>query len=656
MIRHLEKLRQAFFKTSRFRLFWWGFGSVSLCLFVVLQSLGLATCLQAFLVFVLVLWGLPTLGYALFWLWRKVASRISVRLFISYLLVGVLPFPLLVALAGLGAYVLLGQYVSEDFGGVTRRVEDELVHHVEKALDERNDDATTAVGQEATWPRDLAPLAPHVEWASFSSAGVSRSAEAWELPKPDWLGEGTTQGAFKLDGKPFLAVAARRGEHVVTAFLPLDVDTARVLSGILWYRVFFEEDKDIDLGSELRRPEVGPPEATPRSWWQRQWLVFFRVSPEPRDWRSGEMLEGEDGFAVLLRTSPHNALTDLFQIPPEVGRAIWGLFLGICCFFSLVYLGAVGVAGIQIASITRAVSRLSRGSREVEAGKLEVRIPVHRRDQLGDLAMSFNHMIEAVENMLAEVAEKERLKNELELAREIQQSLLPARVLSHGGLEVYTYFRPAAEVGGDYFDLFPLDDGRLLVAAGDVAGHGLSTGLLMAMVKSAVATLVLEGHRGVELLERLNRFMRQQPREHRMLTLALAEIDREEGTVEIANAAHPPLFMCGTGLCGMGVREIELPALPVGFKWRRRPPVVRLDLEPGTRIVFYSDGLVEAIDAADEPFGYDRLQALLEHHLDTPTEALLDVLLEGLERHTGGRPLEDDLTLLVVDCGAGQGA
>ena len=131
-----------------------------------------------------------------------------------------------------------------------------------------------------------------------------------------------------------------------------------------------------------------------------------------------------------------------------------------------------------------------------------------------------------------------------------------------------------------------------------------------------------------------------------MVTLAVAEIDVEAGFAEITNAAHPPVF-----LSGGTVREVMLPALPVGFPWQRPPPSERLELEAGSRLVFYSDGLVEAVDGDDEPFGYDRLRRLLVEHAGLPSEDLLATLLAALERHTGGRSHDDDLTILVIDCG-----
>ena len=314
--------------------------------------------------------------------------------------------------------------------------------------------------------------------------------------------------------------------------------------------------------------------------------------------------------------------------------------------FGSIYLIAVGFAAVMILRVTRATARLTRGARAVARGDLEHRVPVKRRDQLGDLAVSFNSMTESVRTMLVQVAEKERMAREMELAREIQESLLPPSELSAGPLSVWAHFRPATEVGGDYFDLFPLSEDRLLVAVGDVAGHGLHTGLLMAMVKSAVAALVQEGHIGRALLERLNRLLLAQPIRHRMVSLALAEIDASRGTVEVTSAGHPP----GMLLASEGdVEELLLSSLPLGHRWPEPPPSRTRQFAPGSRLLLYSDGLVEARNAAGEPFGYDPLREVLRAHRATPAASLIGVVLAALDRHLAGQPMTDDLTVLVVE-------
>ena len=248
--------------------------------------------------------------------------------------------------------------------------------------------------------------------------------------------------------------------------------------------------------------------------------------------------------------------------------------------------------------------------------------------------------------MLVEVAEKERLKREMELAREIQQSLLPDTQLQHAGVSVSAHFSPASEVGGDYFDIFPLAGRKVMVTVGDVAGHGVSTGLLMAMLKSAMGTLVLEGYSGVDLLERVNRLLLQQSVKHRMATLAIATVDAGAGLAEVTSCGHPPvLFVSPAG----EVEELLLSSLPLGTRLPVEPAWRRLAFPPGSTLLLYSDGLIEAANAAGTALGPEGLRRIVQANAGRPAQELVTAVLEGLVAHLGGTPLTDDLTVLVVE-------
>jgi len=260
-------------------------------------------------------------------------------------------------------------------------------------------------------------------------------------------------------------------------------------------------------------------------------------------------------------------------------------------------------------------------------------------------------MAASVESMLVDVAEKERLARELELAREIQESLLPARHLRYGSLAVHAIFRPAAAVGGDYFDIFPIGDRRLMVVVGDVAGHGLQAGLLMASLKSMVAALVHEGYSGEELLERVNALLSERRAGGTMATLAIIEIDTECDRLSITNAGHPPAYLIADGRA----EELMAGSLPLG-SMLGRPGRIERPFPPGARLLLYSDGLAEATDASGEPFGYQRLAATVQQGAALPVGDLELAVVGALDRYIGDRPLADDLTLLVVERAAGAGA
>ena len=208
-------------------------------------------------------------------------------------------------------------------------------------------------------------------------------------------------------------------------------------------------------------------------------------------------------------------------------------------------------------------------------------------------------------------------------------------------------FRPAHEVGGDYFDVFPIAADRLVVTIGDVAGHGLHTGLLMAALKSSVAALVQEGYRGRELLVKVGHLLQRQGQSRVMVTMAVVEIDLAREVVRVSNAGHPPPFLISPD--GV-VSELLAGALPLGGPFCL-PAAIEVGFAPGSRLVAYTDGLVEAADGEGEPFGYAALASLLEGaaRLDGPD--LVATTIEAVDRHMAGRLMADDLTLVVVKRG-----
>jgi len=615
-----------------------------------------------------VLAAVPPAFWGLRWTWRKLTYRVGVRLLISYVLIGLTPFALAACLAlGVG-YVLVGQY-----GTVTVRhrfaVENErLAHAAADAL------ATLArEGPDAAASRLASVTAGHhvaSEWILAAGGHTLRSAGAGELPVPGWTPQGDWSGFVALDDRTFDAAIRREGDRIAALVVPLNLASARAFGEGEWYEVRWiptargAASADIKVDSREGTPsgaatfridghpvsadQVEPDWATRRrsgTFWQRMQSLWLWETETPRSWRDGTEERGRR-LIVLIRVTVPGAVDSFFGSPKnlrsEVGTAVGAIGI----VFGTIYAIAVGFAAVMILRVTRATARLTRGARAVARGDLEHRLAVKRRDQLGDLAVSFNSMTESVRTMLVQVAEKERMAREMELAREIQGSLLPPSELSTGPLSVWAHFRPATEVGGDYFDLFPLPGDRLVVAVGDVAGHGLHTGLLMAMVKSAVAALVQEGHTGRDLLERLNRLLLGQTIRHRMVSLALAEIDPARDAVEVTSAGHPP----GMLLAGEGdVEELLLSSLPLGHRWPEPPPSRTRPFRPGSRLLLYSDGLVEARDAAGQPFGYDALREVLRAHRATPAASLTAAILAALDRHLAGQPLTDDLTLLVVE-------
>ena len=258
----------------------------------------------------------------------------------------------------------------------------------------------------------------------------------------------------------------------------------------------------------------------------------------------------------------------------------------------------------------------------------------------------FVYRYEDVPPHVRRIAERERQRVELETARRIQSSILPELPPSLHGVEIAHAYLPASEVGGDFYDVLALEDGRVAVAVGDVAGHGVSSGLVMAMAKSALAVQATFDPDVAAVFRTLNRTIFQTARKRLLATLCYALIDPRRRELLYASAGH--LFPYRISTAGK-VESLESVAYPLGVRGELRVEPQLVELEPGDTLFLFSDGLVEARpENSDQLFGFDRLEQSLARHAQRGPEGLRDGVLADVERHTGNVPREDDQTILVL--------
>jgi hypothetical protein len=244
------------------------------------------------------------------------------------------------------------------------------------------------------------------------------------------------------------------------------------------------------------------------------------------------------------------------------------------------------------------------------------------------------------------IAERERQRVELETAREIQSSILPELPPQLNGVALAHVYLPATEVGGDFYDVLALEDGRLAVAVGDVAGHGVSSGLVMSMVRSALAVQVTFDPQVDSVFATLNRLVFQSARRRLLTTLTYALLDPARRELLYASAGH--VFPYRVSREGR-VHELEAGSYPLGVRPGVLPPVRLERLEPGDSVVLLSDGVVEAHpEGNEEPFGFGRLSESLARHAGGGPQSLLRGVLADLEAYTGQAPREDDVTVVAL--------
>ena len=274
---------------------------------------------------------------------------------------------------------------------------------------------------------------------------------------------------------------------------------------------------------------------------------------EYTDWATGEA-DADDGAVPdgrrrrLPARSPGGPLAQIGTF--DFGQFLLVLVAGVGALFLVIEIAALGM-GLGLArTITGSIHDLFEGTERIRQGDFTHRIPIRRRDQLGELAGSFNSMTASVQELLQQKAEKERLAQELKVARDIQMSLLPQGPVRMPGLALMAYCEPAREVGGDYYDFLRIDDQRLGVLIADVAGKGTSAALYMAELKGLMLSLSQRHRSPRALLIDANRILSQQLDPRSFITMTYLVIDLEARTLTHARAGHCPLLHlpgCRTG-------------------------------------------------------------------------------------------------------------
>lgn len=619
----------------------------------------------------------PVFGVSLLrHLLRGLLWRVGSRLFVSYLLIGVLPLFLVAGLAAAALFILAGQTGA-------RRAEARLLARLD-ALEAK---ASEFAGREKARRPELAKGSGAFDgWALLPAAGPPEG----DGPLGTALGsvavpEEGLRAILRRDGRSFLAVGRRTKGGTLFLYRTADAALEDELSTEAGLNVRFGLGKTESTdGTGVTQAEGAKGGLTIESPGQRTriasanqeerkargqrtpgpgdegWVVWFLKLDLPvLDAATGLRLKDEGG-ALLLRTSFTAEFRALFgeaklsDSGEASGTIALALIKGLATATLVVYLVAFGVAALLVARIARAARRLSHGFAEIEKGNFGVRERLRGRDQLAGLVSGFNEMAGHLEASVAARAEAEALGRELALARDLQRRLLPAPDFSFPGVEIAADFRPAAAIGGDFYHFLGEGETALTVVIADVSGHGLPAGIVMASALASLTALSRGGTDTPTLLGLLDDEVRRTTERRAFVTLAHVRFDLAARRAGFTNAGHLyPYRVAPDG----AVSWVENPARPLGVGRPVERVTVSVPLVDGEVWVLLSDGVVEAMSSdRSEDFGFDRLEAALAACGGKSAREVLDAVLAAWREHTGGDEPVDDRTVVVVKVLARDGA
>jgi sigma-B regulation protein RsbU (phosphoserine phosphatase) len=648
------------------------------------------------------------------WLKKKLLWRLRNRLIVTYVFIGVIPVVLLIALAFIALYLFAGQFasfvVTSEINSQLRRLEavnaaigNELAARLERGQNPTAESLAGLKKRDRAWQRrqvcawyatKALPLCsgPHAETLFTFPAFVTGTFReivrdqnelhlrvATILPlSAEKLAVVTTE---PLDKELIGKIATTLGEITLyaagiqnapaalpsNASAPISSAESDAIEKQLKSRTPSSLKPDqASTGTVIRQsasgvelqgghPELHPtftvgtlPDAT--NGLDRE--ITFGTPLPVVDWKTGERERA--GALVRVMTRPSVLYGHLFAALGDFATGVEYILLAVGIFFAVIELVALITGWRLTRTVTRAVAQLYDATQHVNRGDFSHRVPVQSKDQLAELALSFNSMTASIERLIVEQKEKQRLENELMIAQEVQAQLFPRQVRELESLEVHGFCRPARTVSGDYYDFLTASSHKLILAVGDISGKGISAALLMATIHSAVRAYSVESLPqmrepvAVGAVAGSGRVMVTWPEGAEVSPSALLSLlgiyDGRTHQLTYSNGGHlPPLLIGEDG----ALRRLEAGGTVVGLFDNMSYDEGSVEMYPGEILVAYSDGITEPENDFGE-FGEERLIDLVRKNRRLPLEQISQVVTTAVDDWIGDNEQPDDVTLVLA--------
>ena len=655
------------------------------------------------------------------WTRRRILWRLRNRLIVTYVFIGVIPAVLLVAMACITLYGFAGQFavfvVTSEIRAQLRSLEavnaavtNELAARLERGETPTAESLTGLRKRDPAWARREV-----CAWYSGKPLPLCSELKGASLTLPTFV-KGKFRDIVREPDQLHLRVASSMAvgssQLTVVTSEPFDKELVGAIAAdlgeiTLYSRGITRDDSSSKTeavsGSSAGNVQAGvsgkdsgrekskitiPRGAGSGRTTQQELIPSFRVGTVPAaanafdreitfpaplpviDWKTGQ--QEDVGAALQVTTRPAVLYGHLFAALGEFVRGVAYILIGVGVFFAIIELIALIIGTRMTRTVTAAVAQLHEATRHIDRGDFSHRIPVKSKDQLADLAHSFNKMTASIEKLIIEQKEKQRLENELVIAQEVQAQLFPRQVSELESLEVNGFCRPARTVSGDYYDFVTASSHKLILAMGDISGKGISAALLMATIHSAVRAYSMESMpqlrepvavgavsgsgrvmaawpEGVEvspgaLLSLLNHQLYESTPPEKYATLFLGIYDGRSHRLTYSNGGHlPPILIAKDGT----IRRLEVGGTVVGLFDNMSYEEDSVDMHPGEIFMAYSDGITEPENDFGE-FGEQRLIDLVRDNRHQPLAQISQTVTLAVDDWIGDKEQPDDVTLVLA--------
>ncbi|MCD6380029.1 anti-sigma factor antagonist [bacterium] len=315
------------------------------------------------------------------------------------------------------------------------------------------------------------------------------------------------------------------------------------------------------------------------------------------------------------------------------------------------FMSGIGLVYLLISIFIKPIQTLTDGVIAIGEGSLEDELDIKGPKEIGAIAKAFNEITAKFRVAQESVVEQERMQKEMQVAQEIQHSLLPRNVPEIGGYDIASYYKAAKEVGGDYYDFVNVDDDTLGVVVADVSGKGVPGSLVMTMIRTALRMEARGNHSAADVMAKMNEFVTQDMKKGMFVTIFYVILDSRNRVISYASAGHNPMILYRAET--NETFYLNPRGFPVGINlpddklFEKSIDVEKIKLKKNDMLLIYTDGVTEAMNEKREQFGEKRLLKLMKKSGSKSPQEFIDILSNEIDKFTGQYPQNDDITVVA---------